>query len=160
MRTRLLALAVIAAAACGVPLSIPPPDGGAAAPLPDAGTSMDAGSFPDAGSPPDADSSAITWVHDVQPLLWSRCGTCHATDAGAGAPGFADSYAALSWPAQRCPGETIGICINRALQVQYPETPGCRTLGTPFHREAWQPCLTPSEIARVADWVDGGMPER
>jgi hypothetical protein len=99
-----------------------------------------------------------TWTRDVQPLLWARCSDCHSTDGGQ-VP-FTESYAVLWQPTQRrCLGETVGVCISHVLQDQVPEGSGCRTIEvSTFHRESWRPCLTPSEVRMVVDWVDAGMP--
>jgi hypothetical protein len=108
-------------------------------------------------APPDA-APAVTFERDVQPLLLAKCAGCHDDDAGRAA--FVRSYEVLMQPSKLCPGERIGECVNRALQAQAPEGSTCRTyIVKPFHREGW-PCLTTTEIDRVAQWVAGGMLER
>ncbi|MFT3713025.1 MAG: hypothetical protein QM817_35680 [Archangium sp.] len=121
--------------------------GTADAGTPDAGTTTDAGT-PDAG---------VTWAQ-VQPLLWARCGSCHGLDGGVGGATYFFTHPEIIQPSTKCPGETIAVCISRALQIQEVEGTGCRTYNTPFHREGWV-CLTPAEIDFVVGWVDAGAPE-
>lgn len=129
----------------------------------DSGVSVDAGV--DAGTSASRDGGT-SWNADLAPTFWARCVSCHATDGGStfGRPKFLDSYSILTGPSILCPGETVAICILRALEIQGSEsgtTDGgsCRTFGNPFHRESWPTCFSPSEIDLVARWIDAGTPE-
>jgi hypothetical protein len=109
-------------------------------------------------SAPVGANTGATYEADVQPLLFAKCAGCH--DGDAGYPAFTRSYAAVWEPSKLCPGESIGACVHHALQAQAPEGSTCRTyVVRPFHREGW-PCLTTTEINRVAAWFAGGMRER
>ncbi|MFZ5443122.1 MAG: hypothetical protein ACOZQL_24150 [Myxococcota bacterium] len=125
-------------------------------------TSPDGGSIPDGGMTPDASVGA--WVGRIQPLLWAHCADCHSPDGGGVATygaqvPFMESHAKMLMPSTKCPGESLGVCVSRAVNLQVVEGTRCRTVETPFHREGW-PCLTAAEVTEVSDWVDAGMPER
>jgi len=131
----------------------------------------DASPTDDAITPSDAsqtDAGAVTYVAHIQPILRATCGSCHATDASHAAASsvpFVDSYAATQLPSMAsgfygCPGELVGVCINRAAQIQYLEGTHCRTSDRPFHRDGFDRCITDEERALILAWVDGGMVER
>ncbi len=156
-------------------LDVSAADAGGADPMPPADLAADASrsdsSSSDAITPPDAiapsdppamDAGTVTYVEDVQPILRATCGSCHA--AGASVP-FVDSYAATQRPSVApnfygCPGELVGVCINRAAQIQYLEGSHCRTNDRPFHRDGFDRCIADSERALIMAWVEGGMIER
>jgi hypothetical protein len=99
----------------------------------------------------------VDYDEDIQPLLLAKCAACHDGDAGQAA--FVRSHAVMLQASRLCPGERVGECVNHALQAQAPEGSTCRTyIVRPFHREGW-PCLSATEIERVAAWVRGGMVE-
>jgi hypothetical protein len=108
------------------------------------------------------DAGAVTYVAHIQPILRTTCNGCHNT--GSYAP-FVDSYAAtqvLSTASNSygCPGELVGVCINRAAQIQMVEGSHCRTFDRPFHRDGFNRCITEDERALIMAWVAGGMLER
>jgi hypothetical protein len=127
------------------------------------GESGDVLNPPDANADaPFADAGAVTYVADIQPILRTACNGCHDTDSSAP---FVDSYAATQLPsmaqsAYGCPGELVGVCINRAAQGQALEGTRCRTYDRPFHREGFNRCLTEHEQSLIMAWVAGGMIER
>jgi hypothetical protein len=147
---------------------------GGADPMPAADPSADAS--PSDGSPSDAspadaippsdasptDAGPVTYVEHIQPILGATCSSCHA--AGSSVP-FVDSYAATQRLSAApnfygCPGELIGVCINRAAQIQRVEGSHCRTYDRPFHRDGFDRCITDGERALIMAWVEGGMVER
>lgn len=136
----------------GTPVDAGLGDGGV---VDDAGVQVDAGTA-DAGG---ADAGAISWERDVHRLLVSRCAGCHTLSRVDFEPRFLDAYQVMGQLSTRCPGERVGDCVSRALQIQAPEGSRCRTYLTPFHREGWE-CLTPAEVRLVVDWVSAGMLER
>src|SRR5262249_33228015 len=108
------------------------------------------------------DAGVVTYDADIQPILRGACSGCH--DADASAP-FVDSYAAtqrlsMATGYYGCPGELVGVCIDRAAQGQMLEGTHCRTFDHPFHREGFNRCLTEQEQALIKAWVAGGMIER
>ena len=108
------------------------------------------------------DAAAVTYVEHVQRILRGTCNSCHA--AGSSVP-FVDSYAATQRLSVApnfygCPGKLVGVCINRAAQIQYLEGGHCRTNDRPFHRDGFDRCITDDERALIMAWVEGGMVER
>ena len=145
-----------------------PEEGDAVVPMPgqDGQAGPESGDVP---TPPDAnadeppsDAGAVTYDAHIQPILRTACGSCHVADASAP---FVDSYAAtqrlsMAGGSYGCPGELVGVCIDRAAQGQALEGAHCRTYDSPFHRDGFDRCLTAHEQSLIRAWVAGGMIER
>jgi mono/diheme cytochrome c family protein len=123
-----------------------------------------------------ADTGApLTYVDDVQPILFATCGECHSPRGSGDVrydSWFATSYAALENTTSGfnggCSGDgrqlLLGECVVETARNQRAwgsESTSCNS-GHPgqYHRDYSWTCLTPSEVALIEAWAAQGMLER
>ncbi|HEY8923344.1 MAG TPA: hypothetical protein VIU64_03125 [Polyangia bacterium] len=140
----------------------------------DAGGDADGGtgdSGPDASSDAgDGASGAPTYTKDVQPILKSKCGSCHGGQ-GLGNHNIATDYADVKklmpdmafdapddcWKdVDRMMPKTIGECAIVAIKLGWMPYQAMCSSAMP---EDPSKCVSPNELAVLEKWVTAGMPE-
>jgi Flp pilus assembly protein TadD/mono/diheme cytochrome c family protein len=92
-----------------------------------------------------AQNSAVTWSHDIAPLVYKNCTTCHH-------PGGSGPFSLLSYEDARSWGAQMAqVTSSRYMPPWLPE-PG-------YGDFADERRLSNEEIAQVARWVQAGMPQ-
>ena len=90
-------------------------------------------------------SQTPTWATEIAPILYNKCASCHRS--GGIAPFALMTYAQASG---------VGTAIKAATQSgsmpPWPPDPA-------YHRLAAERLLSGDEKAKIAAWVDGGMPQ-
>ena len=95
-----------------------------------------------------APQTEISYARDVQPILESRCGTCHFGEFTS-AELHMDSYESLLAGSENGPVIVPGNA-KKSLLVQKISTGEMPRRG---------PQLTPSQIQVITDWINAGAPE-
>ena len=92
-----------------------------------------------------AQTSAVTWSHQIAPLVYKNCTTCHH-------PGGAGPFSLLSYEdARRWAAQMATVTSSRYMPPWLPE-PG-------YGDFADERRLTDEEITQIAKWVRTGMPQ-
>ena len=90
-------------------------------------------------------SQPVTWAHDVAPLVYAHCATCHH-------PGGAGPFSIIGYPAAR----RWGPQIVRVTQTHFMPP----WLPEPNHGDFLDlRRLSDSDVALLKKWVDAGMPQ-
>jgi Flp pilus assembly protein TadD/mono/diheme cytochrome c family protein len=92
-----------------------------------------------------AQDSAVTWSHQIAPLVYNNCTTCHH-------PGGAGPFSLLSYEdARRWGAQMAAVTASRYMPPWLPEQG--------YGDFADERRLTKEEIALIAKWVQTGMPQ-
>jgi Flp pilus assembly protein TadD/mono/diheme cytochrome c family protein len=92
-----------------------------------------------------AQSTAPTWSHQIAPLVYSNCTTCHH-------PGGAGPFSLLTYEDARRWGQLMAtVTASRYMPPWLPEKG--------YGDFADERRLTDEQIALIAKWVQGGMPQ-
>lgn len=97
-----------------------------------------------------AAQSAVTWSHDIAPIAYDNCTTCHHT-GGAGPFSLLTYQDARRWAAQLVP-----VTQSRYMPPWLPEHDHKAPSYVAFQQERG---LTETQIALIAKWVHSGMLE-
>ena len=93
-----------------------------------------------------AQDSAVTWSHQIAPLVYNNCTTCHH-------PGGAGPFSLLTYEdAKRWGAQMAAVTSSRYMPPWLPEHG--------YGDFADERRLTSDEIALIAKWVQTGMPAR
>jgi Flp pilus assembly protein TadD/mono/diheme cytochrome c family protein len=92
-----------------------------------------------------AQDSAVTWSHQIAPLVYNNCTTCHH-------PGGAGPFSLLTYEdARRWGAQMAAVTSSRYMPPWLPEHG--------YGDFADERRLTSDEIALIAKWVQAGMPQ-
>jgi len=92
-----------------------------------------------------AQSAAPTWSHQIAPLVYSNCTTCHH-------PGGAGPFSLLTYEDARRWGQLMAaVTASRYMPPWLPEKG--------YGDFADERRLTNEQIALIAKWVQSGMPQ-
>jgi Flp pilus assembly protein TadD/mono/diheme cytochrome c family protein len=92
-----------------------------------------------------AQDSAVTWSHQIAPLVYNNCTTCHH-------PGGAGPFSLLSYEdARRWGAQMAAVTASRYMPPWLPEQG--------YGDFADERRLTKEEVALIAKWVQTGMPQ-
>jgi Flp pilus assembly protein TadD/mono/diheme cytochrome c family protein len=92
-----------------------------------------------------AQDSAVTWSHQIAPLVYNNCTTCHH-------PGGAGPFSLLTYEdAKRWGAQMAAVTSSRYMPPWLPEHG--------YGDFADERRLTTGEIALIAKWVQNGMPQ-
>jgi Flp pilus assembly protein TadD/mono/diheme cytochrome c family protein len=92
-----------------------------------------------------AQDSAVTWTHQIAPLVYHNCTTCHH-------PGGAGPFSLLTYEdAERWGAQMVAVTSSRYMPPWLPEHG--------YGDFADERRLTSDEIALIAKWVQAGMPQ-
>jgi mono/diheme cytochrome c family protein len=93
-----------------------------------------------------AQDSAVTWSHQIAPLVYNNCTTCHH-------PGGAGPFSLLNYEDARRWGQAMSaVTASRYMPPWLPE-PGYGDFSDPRR-------LSDEKIALIARWVKAAMPRR
>ena len=92
----------------------------------------------------------VTWSHDIAPIIYSNCTTCHHT-GGAGPFSLLTYASARRWSAQ-----IVAVTQSRYMPPWLPEHAHSSAGYVAFADERG---LSDVEIALIAKWTNSGMPE-
>jgi len=105
----------------------------------------------------DARGAGFTFEGELQPLLLSHCGACHAGQSQGGSD-FAGVYTELLKPSGYCLGEPVFRCVLvRVQDGSMPQGAGCT--GDPILDAKTAACLSSAEQQILEVWVLDGAPE-
>ncbi len=96
-------------------------------------------------APPAAPASTVTFSEHIAPILYDNCVTCHR-------PGEAAPFALITYEDVRRRGKLLVSVTQQRLMPPWQATHGYGD----FDGERR---LTDEQIAAIADWVNGGMPQ-
>ena len=100
---------------------------------------------PAANASSDTAKGPVTFTEHVAPILFNHCASCHR-------PGEAAPFSLLSYQDAKKRGKQLAEETARRFMPPWHADPG----HTPFADERR---LTDAQIATLAKWVEGGMPE-